>query len=90
MLDKNYVDLIDEVIARSRESADAYIEEHIDPIAKLPRPDVLVGHPYPFSPIEMEVLKRVYVYDSKPLERFIAKAEVGELDKLEQEVALWE
>ncbi len=82
----NYIDLVNKEIERLKKETDAYIEKNISPIAKIPSPDKIIGHPYPFDELELEVLKRVYVYDQKPLTDYIAKSAISELHSLEDEV----
>lgn len=86
----NFTDLVDEEVQRIKKDTDTYVETYISPIAKIPSPDKLIGHPYPFNQIEIEALKQVYVYDQKPLIDYIAKMAISELHSLEEEVRLME
>lgn len=82
----NYCELVDKEIERILKESDDYIKEYIDPIANVPSPEKIVGHPYPFSMLELEALRRVYVYNQKPLNDYIAKRAISELHALEEEV----
>ena len=90
MQSDNYIDLANTEIQRIKKETDDYIETYIDPIAKIPSPDKLIGHPYPFNEMELEALKQVYVYDQKPLTDYIAKMAISELHILEDEVEAME
>lgn len=89
-MDKNFVDIADRLIKEAKEQADLYIKEFIDPIAKIPTPDKIIGHPYPFNKMELEALQKVYVYSPQDLEDYIAKSEIAELIKLQEEVKILE
>lgn len=74
---EEYCDKVDTIIEEAKKDADDYIKLNIDPIAKIPNPEKLLGKPYEiWSPEDTEVLKRVYVYSPETLQTFINKKEV--------------
>ena len=76
-MDRDYCDLVEECVKKSKEMADAYIKKHIDPIADMGNPERIIGKPYKmWSEQDKQMLRQAYVYSPEELEEFIAKQEV--------------
>jgi len=80
MLDKDYCDLVEECIKKSKAMADAYIKKHIDPIADLGNPERIIGKPYErWTPMDKQMLRQAYTYTPEKLEEFMAKKDIDGL-----------
>lgn len=76
----DYDKYTDEIIQKTKEQADEYIRENIDPVAKIGNPEKIIGKPYKFwDELDREVLRRIYVYSPEDLQTFINKKEVEKL-----------
>lgn len=64
---------IEEIVSELKK----YDEENIAPLADVGNPEDIIHKKYEnWTPQDVQLLKDVYVYDSKPLEDFIAKKEI--------------
>jgi len=80
----NYQKEVEETTKELQTLADEIISEIVDPMAKIPSPEKILGKPYPWSPQDLQTLQSIYVYDIEPLNRFIGSKEIDELFKSQE------
>ena len=81
----DYQKEVEEATKELQTLADEIINEIVDPMAKIPSPEKILGKPYEqWTPQDVQTLQGIYVYDVEPLNKFIGSKEIDELFKSQE------